>query len=177
MAGTDLLLWSRITSGDKEAFQVLFKNYYAILCLLAKRYTNNMTDAREIVQQLFIGLWEHKNRLNINSSLKSYLFQAVKFNSIRYMQNNRKAGVLVDNIPETNTDSEFHDQIEYAELQERILKTIESLPEQCKLVFMLSRFEQLKHAEIGLRLNITSKTVEAHISKALKILHEVIDAE
>jgi RNA polymerase sigma factor (sigma-70 family) len=93
MAGTDLLLWSRITSGDKEAFQVLFKNYYAVLCLLAKRYTNNMTDAREIVQQLFIGLWENKSRLNINSCLKSYLYQAVKFNSIRYIRNNRKAAV------------------------------------------------------------------------------------
>jgi len=177
MAETDLFLWSRITSGDKEAFQVLFKNYYAILCLLAKRYTNNMTDAREIVQQLFIGLWEHKDRLNINSNLKSYLYQAVKFNSIRYIQNSRKTAILVDNIPETNNDPEFHDQIEYAELQERILKTVESLPEQCKLVFMMSRFEQLKHAEIGLQLNISLKTVEAHISKALKIIHEVIDAE
>jgi RNA polymerase sigma-70 factor, ECF subfamily len=177
MAGTDLFLWSRIKSGDKEAFQVLFANYYPLLCLLAKRYTNNMTDAKEVVQQLFISLWENKSRLTVSSSLKSYLFQAVKFNSIRYMQNHKKFDILVDNVPEYNNDPEFSDQVEFAELQARILKTIESLPEQCKLVFVLSRFEQLKHAEIGLQLNISLKTVEAHISKALKILHEVIDAE
>lgn len=93
------------------------------------------------------------------------------------MQNRKRSGILLENIPEYNSDSEFTDHIEYAELQDRILKTIESLPEQCKLVFMLSRFENLKHAEIALQLNISIKTVEAHISKALKILHAVIDAE
>jgi RNA polymerase sigma-70 factor (ECF subfamily) len=79
----DLLLWSKVKSDDTEAFEMLFRKYYPQLCLLARRYTNNITDAREVVQSLFIYLWEHRNDLNVNVSMKSYLCRAVRFNSIR----------------------------------------------------------------------------------------------
>lgn len=168
----DLLLWSKVKSGDAEAFEMLFKKYYPQLCILSRRYTNNMNDAREVVQKLFIYLWENRDELTVNFSFRSYLYRAVKYNSIRYIENDKKAGIRMDVIPETDQSREFFDHIEYAELQGKILETINNLPDQCKNVFMLSRFEQLKYAEIAAKLNLSVKTVESHITKALRILHE-----
>jgi RNA polymerase sigma-70 factor (ECF subfamily) len=172
MPDMDLFLWSKVKTGDKEAFQLLFEKYYSVLCLLSKRYTHDLNKSREIIQSLFIYLWERRNELSIAVSLKSYLFQAVKFNSIRYLKNDRKIGIRMDTFPEADQDKEFFDHIEYAELQGKILETIDSLPEQCQKVFKMSRFEQLKYTDIAQRLDISVKTVESHISKAIRILQD-----
>ncbi len=166
----DLFLWSKVKQGDKEAFELLFNKYYSVLCILSKRYTDDISASREIIQNLFITLWEHRADLNITTSLKSYLFQAAKFNSIRYVEKDRKNGLHLHEMPEPEQDKAFFDPIEYAELQGKILETIETLPEQCKRVFTMSRFEQLKYADIAKKLEISVKTVESHISKALRIL-------
>ena len=166
----DLFLWSKVKQGDKEAFELLFNKYYSVLCILSRRYTEDISASREIIQSLFITLWEHRADLNINTSLKSYLCQAAKFNSIRYVEKDRKKGLHMQEIPENEQDEVFFDHVEYAELQGRILETIDTLPEQCKKVFTMSRFEQLKYADIAEKLDISVKTVESHISKALRIL-------
>jgi RNA polymerase sigma-70 factor (ECF subfamily) len=165
----DLFLWSKVRTGDKEAFELLFHKYYSVLCILSKRYTDDISLAREVIQSLFIYLWEHRTELTITSSLKSYLFQATRYNSIRYMEKGRKRGTHLDKLPEKE-DRNFFDHVEYAELQGKILETIESLPQQCKRVFTMSRFDQLKYADIAEKLDISIKTVESHISKALRIL-------
>jgi RNA polymerase sigma-70 factor, ECF subfamily len=165
----DLFLWSKVRQGDKEAFELLFNKYYTVLCILSKRYTNDIPISREVIQNLFIYLWEHRIDLDITCCLKSYLFRATKFNSIRYIEKDRKKGIHLDEFPETEHPG-FFDHVEYAELQGRILETIESLPDQCRKVFTMSRFEQLKYADIAERLDISVKTVESHISKALRIL-------
>jgi RNA polymerase sigma-70 factor (ECF subfamily) len=165
----DLFLWSKVRTGDKEAFELLFNKYYSVLCILSKRYTEDINIAREVIQSLFIYLWEHRTELIITSSLKCYLFQATKYNSIRYMEKDRKNIAHLDEMPEKE-DRCFFDHVEYAELQGKILKTIESLPDQCKRVFTMSRFDQLKYADIAERLDISIKTVESHISKALRVL-------
>jgi RNA polymerase sigma-70 factor, ECF subfamily len=175
MPDIDLFLWNKIRLGDKEAFELLFNEYYRVLCLFAKRYTHNMDDAREIIQRLFIYLWEHRVSLQITTSLKSYLFQAVRYNSVRYLKDDLKTGIRVEIVPDTQHDPDFFDHIEYAELQVKIFDTIEALPDQCKRVFMMSRFEQCSHSRIAAQLEISLKTVEAHITKALKILHENLD--
>ena len=172
MPDIDLFLWSRVKTGDKEAFQILFDKYYALLCLLSRRYTSDIEKSREITQNLFMYLWEHRYEITVNTSLKSYLCQAVRFNSIRYIENDRKAGIRIEDFPESVNYQELFDHIEYAELQDKIIRSIDSLPEQCQKVFKLSRFEQLKYTEIAERLDISLKTVESHISKALRVLEE-----
>ena len=172
MPDIDIILWSRIQSGDKQVFELLFQKYYATLCLLSKRYTKDITSARDVVQALFIHLWEQRTEIHIEVSVKAYLYRAVKYNSIRYLDNDRKIGIRVDEIPENGSDPEYFDHIEYAELQRIILDTVETLPDQCRKVFTMSRFENLKHADIAGKLNISVKTVESHITKALKILHD-----
>jgi RNA polymerase sigma-70 factor (ECF subfamily) len=174
MADIDIVLWNKIKQGDKATFEILFQSYYPSLCLFAKRYTHDMSLAREVVQDLFVYLWEHRNELSINISIKSYLYRAVRFNTIRKMENEKKLGIRMDILPEPN-EPEFNDHLEYAELQSSILGAIESLPGQCQNIFKLSRFEQLKYSEIAKKLNLSVKTIEAQISKALRMIHQSID--
>lgn len=119
MHDCELILWNRVRADDTKAFESLFKQYYPKMCLFANRYTHDITTSREIVQDVFIHLWEHRKELEIRSSFRSYLASAVRYNSIRRLGNN-KATTLMDILPEP--DQEFHDHLEYAELQAAILK-------------------------------------------------------
>jgi RNA polymerase sigma-70 factor, ECF subfamily len=175
MPDNDLLLWDKVKLGDTEAFGLLFRKYYPMLCLFSRRFTNDLQTAREVVQDLFILLWEQQNDIKIKTSFKSYILRAVKYNSIRRVENERRRGIRIDHIPENMEDGAFYDHLEYAELQMIILEAIASLPDQCKKVFTLHRFHQLKYSEIALTLDISVKTVETHISKALRLIQNYLD--
>lgn len=170
---SDNSLWENVKLGDIKSYELLFRHYYPTLCIFAKKYTNDLTTAREIIQDLFIHLWEHRERLRINTSFKAYIYQAARFNSIRRIENARLSNITLDEIPEP--ESEFFDFMEYAELQEQILKAIESLPPQCSKIFKLSRFEQLTYIQIAKQLNLSVKTIEAQISKALRVIQHSIE--
>jgi RNA polymerase sigma-70 factor (ECF subfamily) len=170
----DMILLNSIRQGDSHAFELLFKKYYAPMCLLAAKFTRDMDSAREVVQDLFVYLWENRAKVHIEYSLKAYLTSAVRHNSIRFMQQ-RRPDLSIDELPEDiQFADELHDSLELDELYQQLLTTIEQLPEQCKRVFKLNRFEGMKYAEIAALLNISVKTVEAHIGKALKILRKMI---
>ena len=173
MSDGDLLLWSRIKEDDTRSFEDLFRKFYPVLCLLSRRYTHDMTTSREVVQDIFIHLWEQRKELEITTSLKSYLSAAVKYNSIRRLNDYRKVIILTDKLPENS--EELFDHLEYAELQASILEAIETLPDQCRKVFIMSRFDQLKYAEIASQLRLSVKTIEAHISKALRLIQDHLD--
>lgn len=176
MADIDLLLWNKVKSGDTEAYELLFRKYYPSLCLFAKRYVNDMDTAREVIQDLFIYLWEQRKELTVRQSFKSYVFRAAQYNCIRRKENDRKTGVPMSVLPETTyEDVTFHNNLEYAELKEKIMESIDGLPEQCQKVFRLSRFDQLKYSEIALQLGISVKTVETQISKAMRMIQQSVD--
>jgi RNA polymerase sigma-70 factor (ECF subfamily) len=168
MPDIDIILWGRVKSGSKEAFEILFRKYYPVLCLFSRRFTNDLEISREVMQDLFVYLWEHRADIEINYSLKSYLLSAARFNSMRRIQKERRGDISIDNAPELPTyDTDY---LEYAELQEKILDAVSELPDQCKRVFLMSRNRKLKYAEIAQQLGISVKTVEAHISKALRLI-------
>ncbi len=172
MTGEDLHIWLRVKDDDPKAFEVLFRKYFYTLCLLSKRYTRDITTSREVIQDLFIHLWENRQDIRITSSFRSYLASAARFNSIRRVKADQKVVIFTDILPDNS--QELTDHLEYAELQAAIVKAIDGLPEQCRKVFELSRFEQLKHSEIASKLDISVKTVEAHIGKALKLIQKEI---
>jgi RNA polymerase sigma-70 factor (ECF subfamily) len=172
MYDCELILWNRVRADDTKAFESLFKQYYPKMCLFSKQYTHDITTSREIVQDVFIYLWENRKKLEIKTSVRSYLASAVRYNSIRRIESDSKITVLTDILPEQ--DVEFYDHLEYAELQNSILKAIELLPQQCQRVFLMSRFEQMKYSEIAALLKISVKTVEAHMTKALRMLQDSI---
>jgi RNA polymerase sigma-70 factor (ECF subfamily) len=169
----DLDLWSRVKDDDEKAFEMLFRKYFYTLCLLSKRYTNDLTTSREVIQDLFINLWEKRKTLSISTSLRTYLASSARFNSIRRAGESRKLVSISESVHDY--PEELIDHLEYAELQSAILEAIEKLPDQCKKVFIMSRFEMIRHSDIASQLNISIKTVEAHIGKALKLMHQALD--
>jgi len=149
------------------AFNRLFDNYYTPMCYLASKYLVDMDLSRSLVQEVFVDLWTRREKISVDYSVKSYLFNMVKNRSIDHLRRHKK------NIQLTETEEEmvhapFHDIIEEAELNHRINASINELPEKCREIFLLCRFEGMKYAEIARKLDISVKTVEMQMGIALK---------
>jgi RNA polymerase sigma-70 factor (ECF subfamily) len=151
---------------------MLFKTCYLQLCVFSNQFTKNMNDAREVVQELFVYLWENKEKTKKIDSVQSYVYAALRFNSIRKFNAKTRNRIEIAEVPEEAWSVDFQDQVEYAELLQAVYKTIDLLPPQCRKIFMMSRFEKLTYQEIANILGISPKTVEVQISKALRNLHE-----
>ncbi len=159
------------TALDRKQFEQIFNEYFSQLINFSKFYVKDTDSAKEIVQNVFINLWQKKESIDSNKSIKSYLFTSVKNRSLNYIRDNKKykSEYLDIEIEKHNTFFEV-DILTSNELQEKISKSINSLPEKCRIVFEMSRFEELKYQEIADKLQISIKTVENQMSKALKVL-------
>ena len=155
---------------DNHAFEELFKEYFASLMAFSRRILGDEDDAREVVHQVFISLWEKRAELDLSTSLKSYLFTSVNNRSLNVIRDRKKFSL--EEVPERAGEWDVSAQIESLELEEKIRSVIDSLPEKCREIFELNRFEGLKYAEIAMRLDISVKTVENQMSKALRVLRE-----
>lgn len=144
------------------------------MCHYAYTFLQDREDAEEIVQSTFLMVWEKRDTLEIRTSVRPYLYAMVRnacLNVIKHQKIKQKyAG------EEVAMAERSHDAVEHAvasnELEARIRTAMDALPEQCRLVFKLSRFEELKYAEIAAQLDISVKTVENHMGKALKIMRD-----
>lgn len=151
-------------------FELLFRHFYESLCNYANNILNDTDEAEDIVQQTMITIWEKRSALQITVSLKSYIYRAVHNSALNQIRKNKVrsdyAGEVqyAGDISETTTTG----WLEGKELDIQIQEAINNLPEQCRLVFKLSRFEGMKYSEIANHLNISAKTVENHMGKALK---------
>lgn len=158
---------------NKDLFEKLFKEHFVHLCNFAQNYVSDLDDAKEIVQDVFINLWTKRETITSDKSVKSYLFTSVKNRCFNFIRDNKKFRSYVLDIDIADYEVPFeNDPFSESELQTKINKTINKLPEKCRQVFKLSRVEELKYKEIADKLNISVKTVEAQMSKALKVLRE-----
>ena len=163
-----------LTVGDITAFEMLFRTYYQPLCNYAFTFLQDKEDAEEIVQSTFLLVWEKRETLAIRTSVKPYLYAMVRnacLNVIKHEKIKQKYAGEEIAMADRSHDSVAH-TVASNELEYRIKVAMEELPEQCRMVFKLSRFEELKYAEIAEQLNISVKTVENHMGKALKIMRE-----
>jgi RNA polymerase sigma-70 factor (ECF subfamily) len=163
-----------LTAGDITAFEMFFKTYYQPLCNYAYTFLQDKEEAEEIVQGTFLSVWEKRSALTIRTGVKPYLYAMVRnacLNVIKHEKIKQKHAVEEIALSPHSHDSVTH-AIASAELEFKIAEAMEKLPEQCRLVFKLSRFEELKYSEIAEQLNISVKTVENHMGKALKIMRE-----
>lgn len=155
---------------DQQAFEKLFKDYFPALMAFSRRILGDEDDAREVVHQVFIKLWERRNEIDLSISMKSYLFTAVNNRSLNMIRDRKKFSS--EEVPEYVEKWDVSDELESMELEEKIRRVIETLPERCRVIFELNRFDGLTYKEISKQLDISVKTVENQMTKALKILRE-----
>ena len=159
-----------LQQGDRNAYKQLFIKYYSPLCEYASQYISD-DDSEELVQELMLFLWETRENLVIETSLKSYLFISTKHRCLNAIRKNQYHERIHNQIYEKIKD-QFEDPDYYFvnELTENIQKAIENLPETYRETFAMSRFGEKTNVQIAEKLGISVKTVEYRISQALKIL-------
>ena len=170
---SDSNLFDKIRRGDEAAFSRLFDDYYTALCFFANKYLSDMDGARSLVQQVFIDLWMKREKIFVNYSVKSYLYKTVKNRCIDVLRKEINSSEISESIENMN-HTPFRDLVEEAELNERINASVNQLPEKCREIFMLCRFEGLQYSEIAERLGISVKTVEMQMGIALKKLRKCL---
>lgn len=163
-----------LQADDAGVFEQLFRHHYQPLCRFAVSILRDQDEAEEVVQDVMVKLWEGRSHLQINLSLKSYLYRMVHNACISGIRKEKVRHLHAAHVK--SQEEMFHNDasapIEKTELERMISGAIEQLPEQCRLVFKLSRFEQMKYSEIAQHLDISVKTVENHMGKALRMLRE-----
>jgi RNA polymerase sigma-70 factor (ECF subfamily) len=157
---------------DKRSFELLFRDFFIPLCSYARKFISDHDSSKEIVQDVFINLWEKRDDISADKPVKSYLYTSVHNRCLNYIRDNKKFKRDSENIEILNINPVDIDKMVEAENEKKIMDAINQLPGKCKEVFLLSRFEQLKYNEIAEKTGVSVKTIEAQMSKALKILRE-----
>ena len=166
-----------LQNGDEDAIKLIFDKHYESLCLYAESLTKDRHTAEEIVEDIFIHLWMNNQNSSITKSIKNYLFRSVHNNCLNYLDKLRTERKNVENLNYTLLDNELlqpftPDQpiskLILQELEEKANSILESLPNQCKEIYTLNRFENLSYSEIARQLNITVGTVKTQMSRAFQ---------
>lgn len=165
---------------DVGCFEEIFKNNFNKLRSFAFIMTQQSHLAEEIVQNVFLKLWEKKETIKVENSITSYLYKSVRNDCLNHIAHenikltHRSHSLFQSKQNNTNGDADH--KVIFSQLEKAIRKAIDQLPAQCRLIFELSRFENKKNREIAELLDISIKTVENQMGKALKILRaELID--
>jgi RNA polymerase sigma-70 factor, ECF subfamily len=170
---TEEKLFENVKNGDSKAFEHLFHRYYCYLCSYAYKLLNDSANAEELVQEFFVRLWEKRDQLSINTSVKNYFFRSVKNLCINAIQHEKiKSKYALKVTSESDLSFSIEDNFIETELAEKIDESIQSLPAKRREIFRLSREEGLKYREIAEKLNVSVKTVETQMSLAIKTLRE-----
>ncbi|MDR1980786.1 MAG: RNA polymerase sigma-70 factor [Tannerellaceae bacterium] len=174
LPGIGDLLWRISANDDERAYRLLFERYYASLCLFAKRYIEDKSTREDIVQDVFFSVWEKRKDMAPQVSAKNYLMTCVKYASLNYL---RKQGYAKDYMDKQTVKppmyAEGADELfELQELQDMLEKTLEKLPEEYRLAFIMSRFDQKNVSEIAETMGISTRTVERYRNRAIEILKE-----
>ena len=159
----------------KKEFEEVFNTHYEGLVFFCMSLGASDLEADDVVQQVFLSIWNRKEEFDWQKDSKSYLFNAVR-NRTKNIFRDKRANVDFDDLSEPlESDISAEEKIHITELERKIDQIIDQLPPKCRTVFVLSRKEEMSHAQIAELLEISVKTVENHITKALKILRKYID--
>jgi len=157
---------------DEAAFEQVFKNHFKRLHAYAFTILSDEIQAEEMVQQVFFKLWERNENLSLTGSVTSYLYRAVHNESLNYIKHQKVRSNHQLNVAYSMKNEVEHPakKIMAGELEKKIHSALNELPEQCRTIFQMSRFDELKYREIADKLGISIKTVESQMSKALRLL-------
>ncbi|WP_341903835.1 RNA polymerase sigma-70 factor [Fluviicola taffensis] len=163
---------TQVVTGDLNTFEMVFRDYYKPLVRYGSTFLKDSDEAEDVVQQVFVSLWEKRTQLDIHTSIRAVLYKSVQnacLNKIKHLK--IRAGYAED-LKATVVQHDSSDPVQVNELNERIQVAVENMPEQCGRIFKMSRFEQLRYQEIADQLGLSVKTIENQMGKALKIVRE-----
>ncbi len=161
----------RLKADDRKALQSIFTAYYPVVCQVIVRYVrdNNLTE--DLAQEVFIRFWNKRHKIEINSSLEAYLKRMGVNEALAYLRSNKRFEAdefTLNSI--TETDESAEEQFLYGELKDHIKLAIDGLPPKCRVIFQMSRYDEMTYKEISETLGISIKTVENQMGKALRVL-------
>ena len=167
-----------IKQGDVTAFEMLYKKYYIFLCLIAEHIIKNPSDAEEIVSDVFVKVWNIREKIDITTSIKAYLIKAVHNTSINYLERSKISNKLTDSLSNSDYellawDSDYPlGQLYEKEILNILDHGISALPDACREIFILSRNGDMKYSDIAGKLGISVNTVKTQMKIALARLRE-----
>lgn len=164
---SDHELVMKLKNHDDAAMVLLYKTYWKILFSTAYKILQDKQACEDIIQDLFINIWNKRGEIEFRNSVHSYLLAAVRYEVFRVVKESKKFEPIIDQMVDNFSDNVYYDMIEYKELEQQINAAISNLPPKCRDVYMLSRNEKLSHKEISSQLFISTKTVRNHLTKAL----------
>ncbi len=172
---TDASLIRLFRTRPEQAIEILFREYYPDVCRSVMRIIPDPGIAEDIAQDVFFDLWRKRESLNVNSSFGAYLRRAARNKSLNYIRDRKITPEGEEKLPHREENqSDANRKLEIQDLQRSIDQAVNELPDRCRQIFSLSRFEDMSYQEIADQLDISIKTVENQISKALRLLREAL---
>ncbi len=168
----DKIWCEKLQKGNKTAFKQLFNKYHKSLFLFVNSMIKSSADAEEIIQDIFVKIWINRQRINPDLSIKAYLVKIARNEVYSYFRKKINEQKMKEYLS-SNRDkikNPTEEKLIYMNLETLLVKEIKRMPQKRQQIFKLSRMENLSHKEIAKKLNISTKTVENHISLALKHL-------
>lgn len=171
-SNSDTFLINRLRNGDETALTELYNKFWQLLFMSAYNIIKDKELCEDIIQDIFMNIWHNREKIEIHISLKGYMYACARYQVFNHLKKNKdKVHVeLFDDLEKRFQHTTPETEMMHDELVQQINLIIETLPEKCQQVYKLSREEQLSHKEIAERLNISTKTVENHITKALHVI-------
>lgn len=160
-----------LQKGEHHAFREIYKKYWDKLLYIAGKKLGDLSEAESIVQDVFVDLWQRRETLEIKHELAGYLVVAVRYRMLNFLARQQKAETYLRNAARSLSpaDRSTEEWLGFEDLREWLEKIVAALPEKCRLAYRL-RGEGYSQREIARHMNVSEKTVETHISRALKIL-------
>jgi len=155
---------------DEQTLELLFRSHFKGLCLFAMSYVKQEETAREIVQDSFVRLWEKRHTIDLSKAVKSYLSTTVRNKCLNYLRDHKKFSKELFSLDNLGEEPGYvqPDELVEREIRDKIAGAIGGLPEKCREIFILNRYQNLKYRQIADKLQISVKTVETQMSKALQ---------
>jgi RNA polymerase sigma-70 factor (ECF subfamily) len=163
---------TQVVTGDLKTFEMVFRDYYKPLVRYGNTFLKDSDETEDVVQQVFVSLWEKRTQLDIHTSIRAVLYKSVQNACLNKIKHLKVRDTYAEEMMAVAVPEETSDPVQVNELNERIQQALESMPEQCGRIFKMSRFEQLRYQEIADQLGLSVKTVENQMGKALKIVRE-----
>jgi RNA polymerase sigma-70 factor, ECF subfamily len=176
---SELYLVRKLRKGDCESFELIFNNYKEKLYFFARGYLHSDSETEEIIQNVFVSLWENRDLLNEELSIKDYLYKAVVNKVFNYFKHQAVRQKYLEHIliHESEEDNDSQLDISYNDLKDAVNDIVEHLPSRQKEIFRLSREEGLSHNDIASKLGLSVRSVENNVYRALKYIKENLSKE